>query len=104
MIGIEIRDVKDAKDINEININEININEININEIPYAIYDKNINDGELPLSIEVVPHKAILIANVDTQVIMRRNDIMFTIYKCVFITFFAIPLGLVLISFFVRMP
>ena len=70
----------------------------------FGRHDKNINDGELPLSIEVVPHKAILIANVDTQVIMRRNDIMFTIYKCVFITFFAIPLGLVLISFFVRMP
>ena len=93
MIGIDI-DIKDAKDVNE----------ININEIPYAIYDKNTNDGELPLSIEVVPHKAILIANVDTQVIIRRNEIMLTIYKCVFISCFAIPVILVFISFFVKMP
>ena len=98
-----VNDVNEIN-INEININEININEININEIPYAIYDKNTNDGELPISIEVIPHKAILIANVDTQVIMRRNEVMFTIYKCVFITFFAIPVGLVLLSFFVKMP
>ena len=84
---------------------EIHVNDVSMNEIPYASYDKNTNDGDLPLSIEVVPHKAFLIvnANIDTQVNMR-NEIMFTIYKCVFITFFAIPVGLVLISFFVRMP
>jgi hypothetical protein len=75
-----------------------------MNEIPYAIYDKNTNKDELPLSIEVVPHKAIKIVNVDTEVIMRRNEIMLTIYKCIFITFFAIPVGLVLLSFFVKMP
>lgn len=75
-----------------------------INEIPYAIYDENTNKGDLPLSIEVVPHKAILIANVDTQVIMRRNDIIRTIYKYIFISCFAIPVVLVFISFFVKMP
>lgn len=75
-----------------------------INEIPYAIYDKKTNNDDLPLSIEVVPHKAILIANVDTQVIIRRNDIIRTIYKYIFISCFAIPVILVFISFFVRMP
>jgi hypothetical protein len=77
-----------------------------INDIPYAIYDKNTNNIELPISIEVIPHKTILIANanVHTQVIRNRNNLMLNIYKCIFIIFFAIPAGLVLISFFVRMP
>jgi hypothetical protein len=75
-----------------------------IEEVPYAIYDKNINDTDLPVSVVVIPHKAIKIANVDTQVIVSRNNTMLTIYKCVFITFFTIPVVLVLISFFTRMP
>ena len=70
-----------------------------VNEIPYAIPDKNINDVDLPVSIEVIPHKAILIKNA----IVHRND-MLTIYKFIFITCFTIPVILVLMSFFVRMP
>jgi hypothetical protein len=70
-----------------------------IDEIPYAIPDKNINDVDLPVSIEVIPHKAILITNAT----IHRNN-MCTIYKCIFITCFSIPAVLVLISFFVKMP
>lgn len=69
-------------------------------EIPYAIHDKNTNDIDLPISIEVRPHKAILITNTT----IHRNNSMCTIYKCMFITCFSIPAVLVLISFFVRMP
>ena len=75
----------------------IQVNEIE--EIPYAMPDKNINDIDLPVSIEVIPHKAILITNAT----VHRNN-MLTIYKCVFITCVSIPAVLVLISFFVRMP
>lgn len=71
-----------------------------IKEIPYAIPDKNINDVDLPVSIEVIPHKAILITNAT----VHRNNTTLTIYKCIFITCFSIPAVLVLISFFVRMP
>ena len=71
-----------------------------VNEIPYAIHDKNTNDVDLPISIEVIPHKAILIANAT----IHRNNTTLTIYKCVFITCVSIPAVLVLISFFVRMP
>ena len=71
-----------------------------VNEIPYAIHDKNTNDVDLPISIEVTPHKAILIANAT----IHRNNSTCTIYKCIFITCFSIPAVLVLISFFVRMP
>ncbi len=81
-----IQDVKEFKDIKE---------------IPYAIPDKNINEVHLPVSIEIIPHKAILITN---AIVHNRNNTMLTIYKCVFITFFSIPAVLVLISFFVRMP
>lgn len=70
-----------------------------IEEIPYAIYDENKNDVELPVSIEVIPHKAILITNAT----IHRNN-MLSIYKCIFITCVSIPAVLVLISFFVRMP
>lgn len=70
-----------------------------IEEIPYAIPDKNINDIDLPLSIEVIPHKAILITNAT----VHRNNTL-SIYKCVFITCVSIPAVLVLISFFVKMP
>ena len=70
-----------------------------IKEVPYAIYDKNTNDVDLPISIEVTPHKAILITNAT----IHRNNTC-TIYKCIFITCFSIPAVLVLISFFVRMP
>lgn len=73
-----------------------------IQEIPYGIYEQNKNIDNLPISLEVIPHKAILITN--AHVINHRNDTMLTIYKCVFITFFSIPIILVLISFFVRMP
>ena len=73
-----------------------------IQEIPYGIYEQNKNIDNLPISLEVIPHKAILITN--ATVINHRNDTMLTIYKCVFITFFSIPIILVLISFFVRMP
>ena len=69
-----------------------------IKEVPYAVYDKNINDEELPVSVVVIPHEAIKIA------IVHRNDTMLTIYKCVFITFFTIPVVLVVISFFTKMP
>jgi hypothetical protein len=70
-------------------------------EVPYAVYDKNMND-ELPLSVAVVviPRQAIKIASVN----FRRRDTMLTIYKCIFITIFTIPVVLVLISFFTRMP
>jgi hypothetical protein len=71
-----------------------------VNEIPYAIPDKNINDISLPVSIEVIPHKAILITNAT----VHRNNTTLTIYKCIFITCVSIPAVLVLISFFVRMP
>jgi hypothetical protein len=96
-----------------------------IQEVPFATYIENskneMNECEknkhieqkeqtedietIPISIEVVPHKAILIynANVHTQVVSRNNT-MLTIYKCIFITFFSIPVFLVLISFFTRMP
>ena len=70
-----------------------------VNDIPYAIPDKNINEVDLPVSIEVIPHKAILITNAT----IHRNN-MCTIYKCIFITCFSIPAVLVLISFFVKMP
>jgi hypothetical protein len=69
-----------------------------VKEVPFAVYDKNINDDELPISVVVIPSEAIKIANV------HRNETMLNIYKCVFITFFTIPAVLVLISFFVRMP
>lgn len=88
-----------------------------IQEIPYAIYIENStettveqpNDKKeiielqnIPISVEIVPHKAILInSNVDTGIIQIRNNNMLTIYKCVFITFFLIPVILVLISFFI---
>ncbi len=75
-----------------------------IKEIPYAIHDKNTNEVDLPISLEVIPHKAILIANATVLNHSSRNNTMLTIYKCVFITFFSIPAVLVLISFFVRMP
>ena len=71
-----------------------------VNEIPYAMPDKNTNDVDLPISIEVIPHKAILITNAT----VHRNNTMCTIYKCIFITCVSIPAVLVLISFFVRMP
>lgn len=71
-----------------------------INEIPYAIHDKNTNYVDLPISIEIIPHKAILITNAT----VHRNNTTLTIYKCIFITCFSIPALLVLISFFVRMP
>jgi len=70
-----------------------------IEEVPYAMPDKNINDVDLPISIEIIPHKAILITNAT----VHRND-MLTIYKCVFIICVSIPAVLVLISFFLRMP
>jgi hypothetical protein len=70
-----------------------------IEEIPYAIPDKNINDIDLPVSIEVIPHKAVLITNAT----VHRNNTL-TIYKYVFITCVSIPAVLVLISFFVRIP
>ena len=71
-----------------------------VKEIPYAVYDKNINDDELPVSVVVIPYEAIQIATVT----VHRRDTMLTIYKCVFITFFSIPVVIVLISFFTRMP
>lgn len=71
-----------------------------VKEVPYAMPDKNINDDELPVSVVVIPHEAIKIGTVH----INRNDTMLTIYKCVFITFFTIPVILVLISFFTRMP
>ena len=70
-----------------------------IKEIPYAMPDKNTNDVDLPVSIEVIPHKAILITNVT----VHRNNTL-TIYKCVFIICVSTPALLVLMSFFVRMP
>lgn len=71
-----------------------------IKEIPYAMPDKNINDVDLPVSIEVIPHKAILITNAT----VHRNNTTLTVYKCIFITCVSIPAILVLMSFFVRMP
>jgi hypothetical protein len=68
-----------------------------VNEVPYAIYDENINDDDLPVSVVIIPHEAIKIATV------HRNN-MLTIYKFIFITCFSIPVILVLISFFVKMP
>lgn len=69
-----------------------------VNEVPYAIYDKNINDDELPVSVVIIPHEAIKIATV------HRNNTTLSIYKCIFITCVSILAVLVLISFFVRMP
>jgi hypothetical protein len=80
--------IQDVKEIKE------------IKEVPYAIPDKNINDIDLPISIEIIPHKAILITNAT----IHKNNSMCTIYKCIFITCFSIPAVLVLISFFVKMP
>lgn len=75
-----------------------------IQEIPYGIYEQNKNIDNLPISLEVIPHKAILITNAHVINQSSRNDLILNIYKCVFITFFSIPIILVLISFFVRMP
>ena len=74
-----IQDVKEIKDIKE---------------IPYAIPDKNTNDDDLPISIEIIPHNAILVG-----VVEYRN--MHT-YKCCIVFFASIPLLLLFISLLLR--
>jgi hypothetical protein len=77
----------------------ITINDVK--EVPYALYDKNINNDALPVSVVVIPNEAIKIANVHAR---SRIDYNMFIYKCIFTTFIATPVTLVIISFFVRMP
>ena len=77
-----IHDINDVKDVKE---------------IPYAIYDKNLEteSDELPVSVEVTPHKAILVGVVEYRNNMRG-------YKFCIVFFTSIPLLLLFISLLLR--
>ena len=87
-----------------------------IEEIPYAHYEKKINNesndelllnSELPVSIEIIPHKAIIIhelyniQNIHTieHIQMRRNREMSCRIKILLIISFFIPFVIVISSF-----
>ena len=82
-----------------------------IQEIPYAIYIdtssnnmslNNITLTDIPLSVEIVPHKAILVHDV---IIPRSiNRTIPNSYKYCIVFFASVPISLVLMSFFIRMP
>jgi hypothetical protein len=70
-------------------------------EIPYAVYVKNeskdsielikieTNTNELPVSIEIVPHKAILVQ--DAAVVVNHRNYIYFESKWCFFTFCSIP-------------
>jgi hypothetical protein len=71
-----------------------------IKEVPYAIYDKNLetesDEHNLPVSVEVTPHKAILVG-----VVEYRNKNMCACKFCI-VFFTSIPLLLLFISLLLR--
>ena len=73
-----------------------------IQEIPYAIHAENpILENDLPVSIEIVPHKAIVVYDV-IGFQPNRNQNMRYMYKYCVVFFTSIPLLLVLISLFLK--
>lgn len=70
-----------------------------IQEIPYGVYnDTESKDIELPISIEVIPHKAIVIYDANPLVINRPSRC----HICVVIFFGCVPISafiLIILSF-----